>query len=304
MPNIPHMVWHQLLEGDVVLALALVLLPLALGCWLARRSGRAPFGRHTERIGGFAWNIGALLGLEQAYELGRAQVPTNRDVAFLHSYSVLDLEWRHGLFVEARIERFFLHWTAVMNTVDVFYAVGHAAGTIGILVWLYAKRREQYAVIRNLFMVATGLALVVFTLYPTAPPRMFPNYGFADPAELTHLVAAGGAQLSSYTYDPYAAMPSLHVTYAIIVGIALIVAERGRVWKVLGVVYPLAMAATVIISANHWILDVVGSCVTVGLSWALLLMAGSVRRALADPVLFPALSRVEVPPGAPLVVQE
>jgi membrane-associated phospholipid phosphatase len=304
MLSLPIILWHQLRDGDVVLAIALVLLPLAATCTVARRTGYRPLGRRTGAIEAFSWNIGLLLGLEQAYEFARGSIPSNRDVAFLHSYRVLDLEWQHGLFVEARIERFFLQWTPVMQGFDVFYAVGHAVGTIGILVWLYTKRREHFAFIRNMFAVTTGLALIVFTLYPTAPPRMFPNYGFADPEQLTHLVAAGGAQLNSYTYDPYAAMPSLHVTYAILVALGLIIAERRRWVRVLGALYPFLMAATVIISANHWILDVVGAFVTVGISWLVLLGLGRARSRLSGFQGVRMAPRAEAPTSIPLAVHE
>jgi hypothetical protein len=273
MLSLAHVLWHQLRLGDFVLVLAIVLLVTALACITARFADVQLFGRQTERVFKFTANIGILLALEQAYELARAQIPYNRDVAFLHSYRILGLEWRHGLFVEARVEQFFLKLGPVMNGVDLFYAVGHLVGTIGILVWLYTRRREYYGAIRNLFVMTTGLALSIFYLYPTAPPRMFANYGFTDPEQMQHLVQAGGAQLSSYTYNPYAAMPSLHVAYAVIVGAALILAERKLAWRVAGVVYPAAMAVTVIASANHWILDVVGALLTVLIAWVVL--AGS-----------------------------
>jgi PAP2 superfamily len=273
MLSLPHVLWHQLQLGDFVLALAIVLVLTAAACMAARFAGLQLFGRQTERVYKFSANIGILLALEQAYELARGQIPYNRDVAFLHSYRILGLEWRHGLFVEARVEQFFLKSGAVMNGVDVFYAVGHLAGTIGILVWLYTRRREYYGTIRNLFVMTTGLALSVFYVYPTAPPRMFANYGFSDPEQMQHLVQAGGSQLSSYMYNPYAAMPSLHVAYAVIVGAALVLAERKIVWRIAGVIYPAAMAVTVVASANHWILDVVGALLTVLLAWSLL--AGS-----------------------------
>jgi hypothetical protein len=289
MLTLPSMLWHQLRDGDVVLALALVLLPLAVGTAVARLASRRPFGRFSGGVEAFAWNFGLVLGLEQAYELARGQIRTDRDAAFLHSYAILDFEWHHGFFVESRIEHFFLHWTVIVQAFDGFYAIGHAVGTIGILVWLYVKRREHYAFVRNMFAMTTGIALVVFTIYPTAPPRMFPNYGFSDPEQMLHLVAAGGAQLNSYTYDPYAAMPSLHVTYAILVAVGLLLAERRTVWRVVAVIYPCLMVATVIITANHWILDVAGACVTVA-GAAVLLAAlrrvrssfGSLNRSIAS----------------------
>jgi membrane-associated phospholipid phosphatase len=265
---------RQIESGDVVLALAVLLI---CSCLLSVVLVRARFAAHDGRIDRyrtFAWQIGALLSLEQAYEFTRGQIsPNTPDVALLHSYRLLDLEWKHGLFVEQRLERFFLQFQPVMNAIDVFYVLGHLVGTIGVLVWIYLRQREHYAFVRNLMMLTTAIALLAFYLYPTAPPRMLGNYGFVDPLQLHHLVGDGGAQPGSYTYNPYAAMPSLHVAYALIVGWGLALAER-RIWiKVAAVFYPLAMAATVVISGNHWILDVVGAAITVGVAACALLSA-------------------------------
>ncbi|HEX6510202.1 MAG TPA: phosphatase PAP2 family protein, partial [Chloroflexota bacterium] len=81
----------------------------------------------------------------------------------------------------------------------------------------------------------------------------------------------GGAQPDSYTYNPYAAMPSLHVGYALVVAWGVFVAER-RLWvRLAAILYPILMAATVVISGNHWILDVAGAAVTVVASGIILL---------------------------------
>jgi membrane-associated phospholipid phosphatase len=255
---------RQVESGDVVLVLGAFLVGSSLLSLLlvARRivgtNGRIDGYRR------FAWQIGALLSLEQAYEYTRGQItPNTPDIALLHSYRLLDLEWKHGLFVEQRLERFFLQFQPLMNAIDVFYVLGHLVGTIGVLVWIYLRRRDRYAFVRNLMMLTTAIALVAFYLYPTAPPRMLGNYGFVDPLQLYHLVGDGGSQPGSFTYNPYAAMPSLHVAYALIVAWGLILAER-KIWiKAAAVFYPIAMAATVVISGNHWILDVVGAALTV-----------------------------------------
>jgi membrane-associated phospholipid phosphatase len=150
-----------------------------------------------------------------------------------------------------------------MSAIDAFYVLAHVAVTIGVLVWIYLRHREHYPFVRNLIMLTTTVALVSFYVYPTAPPRMLSNYGFVDPLQLHHLVAAGGAQPSSYTYNPYAAMPSLHVGYALVVAWGVFIADR-RLWvRGLAAVYPFAMGAAVIISGNHWVLDVVGAFATV-----------------------------------------
>lgn len=274
------MLMRQLQTGDVVLAAVLILLASIAGAWLVRF---AVMG-HEERLKRyirFAWQLAAVLGLEQAYEFTRGQIPHETDVALINSYRLLDLEWSHGFFVESRIERFFLQFGLVMNAVDVFYIACHVTVTIGVLVWLYTRRPEHYPFTRNLLLVTTAIALVAFYLYPTAPPRLLSNYGFVDPTVLYHLVSQGGAQVSSYTYNPYAAMPSLHVGYAIVAAWGLFIGTRRRIVRVLAVVYPFAMAGAVIISGNHWVLDVVGAVVTV-LAARLILYALSQGSAVAQ----------------------
>lgn len=158
--------------------------------------------------------------------------------------------------------------------------------------WIYLRRREHYAFVRNLMMLTTAVALVAFYLYPTAPPRMLGNYGFVDPLQLHHLVGDGGAQPGSYTYNPYAAMPSLHVGYALVVAWGLFAAER-KLWiRVAAVLYPVLMAATVIISGNHWILDVAGAVVTVAFSGACILISTWLsRRFGSGPRMVPRASK-------------
>lgn len=258
---------RQIESGDAVLALALLLVSSSLVCVVLRAMHVTERNDRFDCYRRFAWQIGALLSLEQAYEYTRGRIsPNTPDIALLHSYRLLDLEWKHGLFVEQRLERFFLQFQPVMNAIDLFYVLGHLVGTIGVLVWIYLRRRDRYAFVRNLMMLTTAIALVAFYVYPTAPPRMLGNYGFVDPLQLHHLVGDGGAQPGSYTYNPYAAMPSLHVGYALVVAWGLLVAERKTWIRVAAIFYPIVMAATVIISGNHWILDVAGAVVTVAIS--------------------------------------
>lgn len=278
----------QIETGDVVLALASFLLISSAGCLLVQLTGRTPANGRIARYRRFAWQIGALLGLEQAYEFTRGRIsPATPDIALLHSYRLLDLEWRHGLFVEQRLERFFLQFQPVMNAIDLFYVLGHLLGTVGVLVWIYLRRREYYPFVRNVLMLTTAIALVAFYVYPTAPPRMLGNYGFVDPLQLHHLVGAGGAQPGSFTYNPYAAMPSLHVGYALVVAWGLFLAERSRWIRAAAIIYPVLMAATVVISGNHWILDVAGAVVTVAVAGAcvLTLQAMTARLSFRSPPL-------------------
>lgn len=274
MDNMFAAVVEQLRSGDVVLALVLVL----FGFWSVYRAavlGRVlRKNRIAERCAQVASQIGLALLLEQAYEFTRGQIPHRTDIALTNAYRLLDIEWRHGFFVESRIERFFLQFGYVMNAVDLFYVLCHVVVTIGALAWVYLRRKEHYPFMRNMLVVTTAIALVSFYVYPTAPPRFLSQYGFVDPLQLHHLVSDGGSQAGSYTYNPYAAMPSLHVAYALVVGWTLFLCER-RLWiRICACAYPLLMGAAVIISGNHWLLDVAGAYVTVLLAAGSVWMAG------------------------------
>jgi hypothetical protein len=288
-------VGRQISAGDGVLLAALALLISSAAGRLALFLHHPYAGRRVAWYTRAAWQIGSLLGLEQAYEFTRGQIPTMQEAAFIHAYRVLDLEWRHGFFVEQRLQAFFLHFHLLMSAIDLFYVIGHVGVTIGVLVWIYVKHRDWYPFARNLIVLTTAIALVAFYLYPTAPPRFLPNYGFVDPAVSNHLVDAGEAQPGSYTYNPYAAMPSLHVGYALVVAWSAFLADR-RVWiRVLSALYPVTMAAVVVISGNHWLLDVAGAFATVILAQVILLLWSVIRILVAH-----SLARMVTPSHAQL----
>jgi membrane-associated phospholipid phosphatase len=269
----------QIRFGDVVLAAALVLLGCALVSVALRLRLRGEQPR-LARLTQFSWQLGALLSLEQAYEVTRARIPHETDQAFMNAYRVLDLEWRYGFFIEERLERFFLHYQLVMNAVYAIYSLGHLFVTVGVLALIYVRHRDRYPFVRGLLMATTGITLIVYYLYPTVPPRLLPNYGFVDPLIVHHFVAAGEEQLDSYLYNPYAAMPSLHVGYALVVAWALLLAYRSRVVRALAVLYPVAMTASVIITGNHWVLDVLGAVLTVSAAGLLTWAGGKATRRL------------------------
>ncbi|HZT96033.1 MAG TPA: phosphatase PAP2 family protein [Chloroflexota bacterium] len=262
----------DVLEGDILFVVAVTLL-LSWLCWRAYDH----FLNHRKlprvsRFFGLCVQIGVTLMLERLYEFSRANIIVGQltATAYSNGYKLLDFEIDHGFFVEARIERFFWPDSLLMHSVDVFYGLAHLFVTLGFLIWLYLRRNSSFSFVRNLFYLSTAIALMVYMVFPTAPPRMFTNYGFLDPSQALGFTAAGGAQLTSYTYNPFAAMPSLHLVYALIVGLSLVVVGR-RWWiRAIGAVYPAVMLAVILISANHWILDAAGAVVVVAVSAGIL----------------------------------
>src|SRR5512132_734968 len=124
------------------------------------------------------------------------------------------------------------------------------------LLWVYLRRHETFAQFRNTILLANVIGLVGYVLMPTAPPRMFPTFGFADTlgdiGGLNH-----GSGLIELASNPYAAMPSLHAADALIVGITLAVVCRNRFAKVAWAIWPAWVWFSVMATANHFWLDVV-----------------------------------------------
>ncbi|GAC1445580.1 MAG: phosphatase PAP2 family protein [Chloroflexota bacterium] len=263
MKNLASALVHQIMVGDVLLSAVLIVLATSIVCRVLFLLSIVTRGGLVDRYGRLGWQIGALLGLEQAYEFTRGQIPQRTDVALFHAYGLLDLEWRHGMFIEQRLEQYFLHFKTMMAAIDIFYVAGHVAVTIGVLIWIGLKHKGEYPHLRNMLILTTGIALIAFYFYPTAPPRLLGQYGFQDPLVMNHLIPAGEAEPGSYTFNPYAAMPSLHVAYALVACWCLYSVQRQIAVRVLALLYPVAMAAAVLISGNHWVLDVVGAVVTV-----------------------------------------
>jgi membrane-associated phospholipid phosphatase len=118
-----------------------------------------------------------------------------------------------------------------------------------------------------MFMVAMAIALVGYLVYPTAPPRFLPEWGFIDSvADFTGVhVSHASASLNALT-NLYAAVPSMHVAFALMIGWTLARLVRWRVVRVLWVLYPFLMAFVIVVTANHFIFDAVLGALTAGAS--------------------------------------
>jgi PAP2 superfamily len=129
------------------------------------------------------------------------------------------------------------------------------------LLWVYLRRHEAFIGYRNAVLLANLIGLLGYVLMPTAPPRMFPGFGFVDT-----LASMGGLNhgsgLIDYAANPYAAMPSLHSADALITGITLACVCRNRFGKAAWALWPAWVWFSVMATGNHFWLDVVaGVCV-------------------------------------------
>src|SRR5262249_51952678 len=100
--------------------------------------------------------------------------------AFDHARQIMSLEHHLGIFHEQTIQQWALHWRPLILGANYYYGSLHFIVTIFAGVFLYRKFSDDYPRYRNMLAIATALALIGFTFFPLAPPRMFPHLGFVD----------------------------------------------------------------------------------------------------------------------------
>jgi hypothetical protein len=118
------------------------------------------------------------------------------------------------LFVDSNVQRAVLTLPGLTNLLSVAYLTLHLTVTAGVLLWLHRRHPESFAFVRTALLVASALSLVGFLVYPTAPPRLA-GVGILDTVSSRHVDLNRG--LVSSLYNPYAAVPSMHVGYPLIV---------------------------------------------------------------------------------------
>lgn len=212
------------------------------------------------------------------------------------AYDLLHLERTLNIDIEGPLNRIAAHteWFAVFC--NYFYALAHFVVTIGVLVWLYRRHPLQYRPLRTALYVANILALLGYWLYALAPPRFLPGEGYVD---TVHAFGTWGSYASgdlSHASNQFAAMPSMHIGWALWAGLALFWLARHRTIRWLGIAYPLVVLIVIMATANHFILDAVGGAIALGLGFAAqraLSGEPAVDQSVAQPPLTNALSPIQ-----------
>jgi PAP2 superfamily len=230
----------------------------------------------------------AVLVLYGLYELARGLVVGNASEAEHHALRLVAIERSVHLFLEANVQRAAHALPGLMGVLGLAYLTLHLAVTGGVLLWLHQRRPDAFAFVRTTLLLASGLALVGFLLYPAAPPRLA-GIGIADTVSNGNIDLNRG--LVSSLYNPYAAMPSMHIGYALIVAASLLRYGRSRLVRLFGVLYPPIVLLVVVSTGNHFFLDAAAGALVAALAT---LMAGlitrrttAVKRALPERVRAP-----------------
>lgn len=199
--------------------------------------------------------------------------------AMRHGTDIIDLQNRLNMINEVDVQQFFINTTWFIKFLNVYYGTAHFIVTIGVLAWLFRNQVERYVHWRNVIYATTVLALVGFIFYPLAPPRLLgPEYGFVDTLE----VIGGLWNFESSTVqgisNQYAAMPSLHVGWALWCALAVMPVLKHTWAKVLIAMYPALTILAIVVTANHYWLDVVGGALTFACGYGVATSIERIRR--------------------------
>ena len=202
-----------------------------------------------------------------AYGIVRGIVEGNANAAFAHARDLIALERTLHVFVEPSIQTWASGSHAVMEISSWLYVNAQGPITIAALMYLYMRHNRRFYFVRNMFMIAMAIALVGYTVFPTAPPRFMPEWGFIDTVEhLTPVNVSHTSGSMSALFNPYAAVPSMHVAFALMIGVTLSRLVRSRVVRILWLFYPVLMTFVIVVTANHFIVDALLGALTAAAS--------------------------------------
>jgi membrane-associated phospholipid phosphatase len=205
------------------------------------------------------------------YFVVRANVIDDHDLALAHAQRIIDAEKALGIFVEYDWQQAVLESRLVVRFFNFvyFWLDFPLIAAVGLL--MYFRRRRQYTFTRDAILASGAFALICYYLFPVAPPRLMPELGIIDTLQVFNN-ASYQAQSTEFFVNPYAAMPSLHVGWAVLLAIGVAWGFGHRRWVLLlCLLHPLTQWASTVVTGNHFILDGVGGLVAAAFGLAVAL---------------------------------
>jgi uncharacterized membrane protein YjdF len=211
----------------------------------------------------FARECVIILGGLGAYTLGRFLAESDPGTAFSNTDRVMAFERSLGLFFEPRLQEIVQRSEPVLRTMNWIYSFAFLAITGAILIWLWLHDDENYRLMRNSMALSALIAIPLMAVFPVAPPRLVPDSGMVD------TIAIFGREHAFA--NEYAAIPSLHVGWMAVAGLALGRSIGGRLGVALALALGPLMAVNVMVTGNHfWVDGVIGAAIALGAAGALL----------------------------------
>jgi hypothetical protein len=198
------------------------------------------------------------------YFVVRANVIDRPDVALDNARQLVEWEQALGIHAEAAWQNAIIDQRLLVRFFNFVYFWLDFPLIAALGLWMYFWRRQQYTFSRDAVLFSGALALVAYNLFPVAPPRLLPETGLLDTLQI-YSNASYQAQSTEFFVNPYAAMPSLHVGWAVLIALGVMRALPGnRVVLVLAAVHVVAQSTSTVFTGNHYFLDWIGGLIAAG----------------------------------------
>jgi hypothetical protein len=190
-----------------------------------------------------------------AYEAVRRLVAPDSHEAFGHAINIIAFEQQLGIFFEPSLQGLIVdhHWLVTLS--NWVYVWGYLPVISATGLYLYVRHHDFYTRYRNAFLLSGAIGLLIFATLPVAPPRMFPEFGFVDTVRM-HSLFYSEIQ-STDLVNEFAAVPSFHFGWILLVGMAIIQTNRNILARIAGVMAPVLMLMAILLTANHYVIDAI-----------------------------------------------
>ena len=216
-----------------------------------------PLGKVFQRVGKRELVELLIIGVAfLLYFLVRGNVVDRTSDAFGRSIQVIQLERNLGIFWEAEIQALILGKKFLIQLFNGIYFWLDFPLIIAVGLWLYFLNRRNYTLIRTAMLASGAISLIIYGLFPVAPPRFLPQWGFVDTMALYSNVSYQAQSLQPFV-NPFAAVPSLHFGWAVLLALGLIWATKRVVLRAVAALLPLAQLAAIVFTANHYFFDAI-----------------------------------------------
>ena len=220
-----------------------------------------PRGEYIRR----AWRLTARAGVHEVfvvvvafliYFVIRGAVVDRAGEAMVRGINLIELERRWHIYWELEMQSWILDHYWLIKAMNWVYFWGHMPLVIVVAIWLYVRHRTAYFVTRNAFLASGAIGVVIYWVYPVAPPRLIPFAGFIDTMAAFDRVGYNAQEASAFV-NQFAAVPSLHFGWSLLLGAVIAWVSRHPAAYAFAVGWPVAMFFSVVMTGNHFILDAV-----------------------------------------------
>lgn len=215
--------------------------------------------------------LAVVIGAFLIYFLVRGAVIDRADEALASGRDIARLQETLRLNWELEMQSWIIGHYWLIKAMNWIYFWGHMPVVVILAIYLYVRHRHEYFLTRNAFLASGAIAVVIYWAFPVAPPRLLPELGLVDTMAVYDRVGYNAQEASAFV-NQYAAVPSLHFGWSLLLG--LVVARVGRhpVALIAGIAWPVAMFFSVIMTGNHFVLDAVAGGLVCFAGWGIALV--------------------------------